>query len=124
MKCQRNCFGRDVHKRLAVRGLARLDSVAITTRPPFGDTCRLITPQFSAWDKMDPSPAIPFKAQIITHLFAEREHDGGSGIHAINPVDESDAFKELCEACRRFALGTSEAVRELKLILHCLEEEM
>ena len=50
-----------------------------------------------------PSPAMPFKAQIITHLFAEREHDQRSRIHAINPVDESDAFKELCEACRRFA---------------------
>lgn len=50
----------------------------------------------------NPTPIVPFKAQIITHLFAEREHDRNSAIHAINPVDESDAFKELCEACRRF----------------------
>lgn len=48
---------------------------------------------------------MPFKAQIITHLFAEREHDEKSKIHVINPVDESDAFKELCEACRRLHPG-------------------
>lgn len=48
-----------------------------------------------------PPSTDPFKAQIITHLLAEREHDQRSAIHAINPVDESENFKELCEACRR-----------------------
>ncbi|KAF8453004.1 hypothetical protein BGX38DRAFT_443388 [Terfezia claveryi] len=57
-----------------------------------------------------PSPAVPFKAQIITHLFAEREHDEKPKTHAINPVDESDAFNELCEACRR---GDVKTVRQL-----------
>ena len=54
---------------------------------------------------------MPFKTQIITHMLAEREHDEISKIHAINPVDESDAFKELCEACRRFASRRFRAVR-------------
>ncbi|KAF8428347.1 BTB/POZ domain-containing protein Btb3 [Tirmania nivea] len=57
-----------------------------------------------------PSSTVPFKAQIITHLFTEREHDENSKIRAINPVDESDAFKELCEACRR---GDVKTVRKL-----------
>ncbi|KAF8472625.1 hypothetical protein BDZ91DRAFT_715455 [Kalaharituber pfeilii] len=58
----------------------------------------------------DAAPSVPFKAQIITHLFAEQEHDRGSAIRAINPVDESEAFKELCEACRR---GDVKTVRHL-----------
>lgn len=70
-----------------------------------------------------PSSAVPFKAQIITHLFAEREHDEKSKIHVLNLVDESDAFKELCEACRRFVSRRLKAARELKLIVHCPEEE-
>lgn len=51
---------------------------------------------------------VPFKAQIITHLFAEKEHDQRSKLHAINPLDESEPFKRLCEACRAYgfrALG-------------------
>ncbi|KAI5804889.1 hypothetical protein EDC01DRAFT_715740 [Geopyxis carbonaria] len=64
----------------------------------------------------DPSPnsvktsTNPLKAALITHLFEERNGALHGTVRNMNPLDESENFKKLCEACRR---GDVKAVQSL-----------
>ncbi|KAF8250532.1 hypothetical protein K440DRAFT_580705 [Wilcoxina mikolae CBS 423.85] len=53
--------------------------------------------------------ANPLKTQLISHLLEERQEDDGD-FRNRNPLDESEQFQQLCQACRR---GDVKAVQSL-----------